>query len=57
MAGMLTAAGLLLVKFRDRFDRFSWGDRMRRVIAAAPVITAGMVMLVGVGLTVRAVLG
>jgi ABC-type nickel/cobalt efflux system permease component RcnA len=60
MAGMLTAAGLLLVKFRDKFDRFSterMGERMRKLIALTPVLTAGMVMLVGVGLTIRAVLG
>jgi nickel/cobalt exporter len=60
MAGMLTAAGLLLVKFRDRFERFSsdrLGDRVRKLIAAAPVLTAAMVLLVGLGLTLRAVLG
>jgi ABC-type nickel/cobalt efflux system permease component RcnA len=60
MAGMLTAAGLLLVKFRDRLERLSSErvrQRMRRLIAAAPVLTAGMVLVVGIGLTVRAVLG
>jgi ABC-type nickel/cobalt efflux system permease component RcnA len=60
MAGMLTVAGLLLVKFRDKFDRFStdrMGERMRKLIALTPVLTAGMVLVVGVGLTIRAVLG
>lgn len=60
MAAMLTAAGLLLVKFSDKLENFSSDRlklRMRRVIAAAPVLTAGMVMVVGMGLTVRAVLG
>jgi ABC-type nickel/cobalt efflux system permease component RcnA len=60
MAAMLTAAGLLLVKFSDKLENWSSDrlrQRMRRVIAAAPVLTAGMVMVVGMGLTVRAVMG
>lgn len=60
MAAMLTAAGLLLVKFSDKLENWSSDrlrQRMRKAIAAAPVLTAGMVMVVGMGLTVRAVLG
>nr|WP_042193309.1 nickel transporter [Kibdelosporangium sp. MJ126-NF4]CEL20694.1 Inner membrane protein [Kibdelosporangium sp. MJ126-NF4]CTQ89607.1 Inner membrane protein [Kibdelosporangium sp. MJ126-NF4] len=57
MAAMLTAAGLLLVRFADRFDGWTTRPRMRRLVAAAPSITAAMVLLVGVGLTARAVLG
>ena len=60
MAAMLTVAGLLLVKFSDKLENWSSDrlrQRMRRVIAAAPVLTAGMVMVVGMGLTVRAVMG
>jgi nickel/cobalt transporter (NicO) family protein len=60
MAAMLTAAGLLLVKFSDKLENWSSDrlrQRMRCVIAAAPVLTAGMVMVVGMGLTVRAVMG
>lgn len=58
MAGMLTVAGLLLVKFRDRFDRFTVSNGvLQRVMAAAPLLTAGLVLVVGVGLTIRAALG
>lgn len=57
MAGMLTAAGLLLVRFRDRFSVDKLGGRFRKLTALAPLMTAGMVLVVGVGLTIRAVLG
>ncbi|ALG15257.1 High-affinity nickel-transporter [Kibdelosporangium phytohabitans] len=55
MAGMLTAAGLLLVKLRDRMDRMT--ERIQRYTRFVPVLTAAMVLVVGSGLTVRAVAG
>ncbi|GAA1402875.1 hypothetical protein GCM10009662_28450 [Catellatospora coxensis] len=52
MAGTLTAAGLLLLKVRDRWaGRF---DRFRRVRLAGPYAASAMVLLVGVGLAARA---
>lgn len=55
MAGMLTAAGLLLVKVRDRMDRLS--DRIQRYTRFTPVLTSVMVLVVGSGLTIRALAG
>jgi len=56
MAAMLTAAGLLLVRMRDR-----WASRPRRTLARltalAPTGTAALVLCVGLGLAGRAVLG
>jgi nickel/cobalt exporter len=56
MAAMLTAAGLLLVRVRDR-----WASRPRRTLARlaalAPTGTAALVLCVGLGLAGRAVLG
>jgi ABC-type nickel/cobalt efflux system permease component RcnA len=56
MAAMLTAAGLLLVRVRDR-----WASRPRRTLARltalAPAGTAALVLCVGLGLAGRAVLG
>ena len=56
MAAMLTAAGLLLVRMRDR-----WTSRPRRTLARlaalAPTGTAALVLCVGLGLAGRAVLG
>jgi nickel/cobalt transporter (NicO) family protein len=56
MAAMLTAAGLLLVRMRDR-----WTSRPRRTLARlaalAPPGTAALVLCVGLGLAGRAVLG
>ena len=53
MAATLTAAGLLLVRVRDR-----WTSRSRRtlarVAALAPAGTAVLVLCVGVGLAGRA---
>jgi cytochrome c biogenesis protein CcdA len=61
MAGTLTAAGLLLVKLRDRLDRVAtlrrWQPRLARVAAWLPVGTATLVLLVGVGLALRAATG
>ena len=53
MAGTLTAAGLLLVRASAR-----WGGRLsvaagRRIASATPVVTAGLVTVVGVGLAAR----
>ena len=54
MAGTLTAAGLLAVRLTER-----WGSRMSRVrvmqrlAGATPVVTAGLVMVVGAGLAAR----
>ncbi|MGP3690958.1 nickel/cobalt transporter [Streptomyces sp. IBSNAI002] len=58
MAGTLTLAGLLLLHVKQRLQASSNSDVARRLRATAariaPVGTAGLVMLVGVGLTVRA---
>ena len=57
MAATLTAAGLLLIKVRDRFDHLALADRLRRrsrrLLALTPAITATMVLVVGLGLAVR----
>jgi nickel/cobalt exporter len=56
MAAMLTAAGLVLVRVRDR-----WTSRPRRTLARlaalAPTGTAALVLCVGIGLAGRAALG
>jgi len=56
MAAMLTAAGLVLVRVRDR-----WASRPRRTLARlaalAPTGTAALVLCVGLGLAGRAALG
>jgi nickel/cobalt exporter len=56
MAATLTAAGLLLVRVRDR-----WTSRPRRTLARlsalAPAGTAALVLFVGLGLAGRAALG
>jgi nickel/cobalt transporter (NicO) family protein len=56
MAATLTAAGLLLVRLRDR-----WTSRPRRTLARlaalAPTGTAALVLCVGLGLAGRAALG
>jgi ABC-type nickel/cobalt efflux system permease component RcnA len=53
MAATLTAAGLLLVKVRSR-----WLDRpnrlLTRVRTALPLTTSGLILLVGIGMAVRA---
>jgi len=63
MAATLTAAGLLLVKVRDRFQHRSV-DQVGRVGRAAarwqrvsPYLTASLVLVVGVGLALRSVGG
>ncbi|MDQ2838078.1 MAG: High-affinity nickel-transporter [Actinomycetota bacterium] len=60
MAGALTAAGLLLVKLRNRFANLTAGRRLaaaNRLIFLMPILTAGLVLVVGVGLTLRAAHG
>jgi nickel/cobalt exporter len=61
MAATLTAAGLLLVGLRDRLERVRVSDSLRRrtawVMAAAPVLTAALVLVVGVGIAVRGLAG
>jgi ABC-type nickel/cobalt efflux system permease component RcnA len=56
MAAMLTAAGLVLVRVRDR-----WTSRPRRTLARlaalAPTGTAALVLCVGLGLAGRAAIG
>ena len=60
-AATLTAAGLLLVGLRDRLDRVRIAGRLRRpaarLAAATPVLTALLVLAVGVGLAVRSLTG
>ncbi|MCX6464198.1 MAG: High-affinity nickel-transporter [Pseudonocardiales bacterium] len=61
MAGTLTAAGLLLVSVRDRLTR-AGHDRARpargtRLLAALPLITASLVLVVGIGLVLRSLTG
>jgi len=52
MAATLTAAGLLLIRVRDRFaGRLRLAARWR---AAAPSVTAGLIVVVGLGLAGRA---
>jgi nickel/cobalt exporter len=52
MAATLTAAGLLLIRLRDRLEgRFRFAARWR---TAAPPFTAGLIVLVGLGLAGRA---
>jgi nickel/cobalt exporter len=60
MAGALTAAGLILVKLRNQFAKFASGRRLsaaNRLIFLMPVLTATLVLVVGVGLTLRAAHG
>jgi hypothetical protein len=61
MAATLTAAGLLLVGLRDRLDRVRISDRLRhraaRLVAVTPVLTALLVLVVGLGLAARSVTG
>ena len=60
MAATLMAAGLLLVRLRDRLERLAanrLGQRLSRVTAALPMVTAGLVLVVGLGLAARAAVG
>ncbi|MET8759186.1 High-affinity nickel-transporter [Lentzea sp. NPDC004782] len=55
MAGTLTAVGLLLVKARERVEKFLDGRATRALSHYAPVVTAAMVIVVGAWLTLQAV--
>ncbi|MDQ1681124.1 MAG: nickel/cobalt transporter (NicO) family protein, partial [Frankiaceae bacterium] len=59
MAGALTAAGILLVKFRDRIAILGSGRfrRLAPLAAVMPVLTAGLVIVVGVALALRSISG
>ena len=57
MAVTLTAAGLLLLRGRALLDRRGWSfGRGRNVVRLLPLGTAGIVVLVGLGLVIRGVL-
>jgi ABC-type nickel/cobalt efflux system permease component RcnA len=55
MAGALTLAGLLLVKFRNRIASYGAGRfrRLGRLAAVLPILTATLVIVVGLGLAAR----
>ena len=59
MAGTLTLAGVLLVRVRDRYQRRprSSASRSHRLVRGwthtAPYLTAGLVVVVGLGLALR----
>ncbi|WP_328584482.1 nickel/cobalt transporter [Streptomyces sp. NBC_00370] len=60
MAATLTLAGLLLVRLRERIDRSTrtatsprWAA-LTRLAAVGPIATSSLVLLVGIGLTLRA---
>jgi nickel/cobalt transporter (NicO) family protein len=61
MAATLTAAGLVLIRLRDKWVARRrgaaprWPQLAKRLTAAAPTATASMVLLVGLGLAGRAV--
>lgn len=54
MAGTLTVAGLLAVRLTEKWStRMSRQRLMQRLAGATPVVTAGLVVAVGLGLAVR----
>lgn len=61
MAGTLTAVGLLLVHGRDRLqrriDHLMVGPWAARVVSCIPELTAGLVLVVGLGLAARGIVG
>jgi ABC-type nickel/cobalt efflux system permease component RcnA len=61
MAGTLTAVGLTLVRVRDRLARRladpALGRWALRVARTVPVLTAALVLLVGLALVVRGTVG
>ncbi|MGH3983530.1 MAG: hypothetical protein ACRDST_12825 [Pseudonocardiaceae bacterium] len=61
MAGTLTAVGLLLVHGRDRLqrriDQVRAGPWATRVVSRIPEFTAGLVLVVGLGLAARGLAG
>ena len=54
LAGTLTAVGLLVVSARGLTSRWRPAGRTARVAAAAPAISAAVIVVVGVVLTLRA---
>lgn len=60
MATALTCAGLLLVKLRDRLSTSAIGRNIaavNKITAALPFLTATLVLVVGLGLALRAAHG
>ena len=61
MAGTLTLVGLLLVRLRDRLEhtlaRARADERLTRLAASIPVVTALLVLVVGLGLALRGLTG
>jgi nickel/cobalt transporter (NicO) family protein len=58
MAATLTLVGVLLVRLRDRFDRLpGLRHRLTRLRNWMPTLTATLVLVVGLGLAVRAFAG
>jgi ABC-type nickel/cobalt efflux system permease component RcnA len=61
MAATLTAVGLLLVRLRDRAEhrlaRMRDNRWLTRLTAATPTLTAGLVLIVGLGLIARSLTG
>ena len=58
MAGALTGAGLLLLAVQRRVSRFDWATRLAaRFHTAGRTVTPVIVVLVGIGLTARALAG
>ena len=53
MAAMLGAAGLLLVRARHIFDRWTRRPRAAALAGALPVITASLIVVVGLALAIR----
>jgi ABC-type nickel/cobalt efflux system permease component RcnA len=56
MAGTLTAAGLLLIRLRDRFSARP-RRTLTRLARLAPASSAALVLCVGLGLASRAAIG
>jgi ABC-type nickel/cobalt efflux system permease component RcnA len=60
MAVALTAAGLLLIRLRGRLGRLAGSRPLRgaeRLVRVLPVLTACLVLVVGLGLAVQALTG
>lgn len=61
MAATLTAVGLLLVRLRDQLERrlarTRSNEHVTRLAAAMPVLTAVLVLVVGLGLAARGLAG
>ena len=56
LAATLTAAGLLLLRARAAVDRRGWtAGRAARLVRLIPVLTAGLVLVLGLVLVARGV--